>query len=335
MQYNAIDAMKLFFAICVVGIHADAVCAQDFPPVVEFIVRLAVPFFFLTSGFLMARKARNMPDGGISYYRKSFGKNLRLYLLYLVIYLPLAGASFLQSTDTWTFFAARYAHGILIYGEPPLGWPLWYLYALVLGTGTVMLATRWRIRPIALWVAGTGIYLLLYHIQHNGVGNFCDQALAEAFCKHFVPMRYLNGLMMLTTGIMLEKVVRTRNTMFAGICLLALSAGIYGLSLEYGIKTPLWALGGGAGCFLAALDISSAARTNARLFLKIRTLSILCFFFHMYFIVLLKHAAYHWTYAPDLYGTWAMNATGTLVFALAFDRARRHRRLQWLNKCLQ
>lgn len=58
-QYPALDVFKLFFAVCVVAIHTYA--AAGLPPAVGFwlqqgVFRLAVPFFFVASGFLLGEK---------------------------------------------------------------------------------------------------------------------------------------------------------------------------------------------------------------------------------------------------------------------------------------
>lgn len=57
--YMGLDAFKLFFAVCVIAIHTYAL--NGAPEQIRFwveqgVFRLAVPFFFVTSGFMLGRK---------------------------------------------------------------------------------------------------------------------------------------------------------------------------------------------------------------------------------------------------------------------------------------
>lgn len=336
MQYTAIDAMKLFFAICVVGIHANATGLDVSPYGVNYVVNLAVPFFFAVSGFLMAGKTHDMPDGGLSYYQKSFRRNLRLYVLYLVIYLPLAFVHYFVKHPEFGCLGSllRYVHGIIIAGETPCAWPLWYLYALVLGTGTVMLAVRRRISIVRLWVVSSVVFVVLYHVQCNGIAHVCEPEQMKGFFCLFVPMRYFRGLMLLTTGLVLGNTVRSGKTGLMGIALLAVSVGFYALSVTTGIDTAFWFWAGGAAMLLIALN-RPASKEKRECFLKMRTLSTICYFFHMYFIVILRELDNHWHFNLSPYGLWVAATVGVLVFGFIFDAARKHKRLQWLNHCLQ
>ena len=53
---NSIDLVKLLMAVCVVAIHTEPLinCNNSFvQSICDSIVRCAVPFFFLASGFLL------------------------------------------------------------------------------------------------------------------------------------------------------------------------------------------------------------------------------------------------------------------------------------------
>ena len=58
-SYNAIDIMKLCMAIVVIAIHTrpESVLADSLgKEIVESIYAIAVPYFFIASGFLLFRK---------------------------------------------------------------------------------------------------------------------------------------------------------------------------------------------------------------------------------------------------------------------------------------
>lgn len=56
-NYNSVDVLKLFFSVCVVAIHTDL--HLDLPYgdfILSLVFRLAVPFFFAFSGFMLYQK---------------------------------------------------------------------------------------------------------------------------------------------------------------------------------------------------------------------------------------------------------------------------------------
>lgn len=59
--YTGLDVFKLFFAVCVVAIHTYAIeglPASAYFWITQGVFRLAIPFFFVTSGFLLGKKLR-------------------------------------------------------------------------------------------------------------------------------------------------------------------------------------------------------------------------------------------------------------------------------------
>ena len=65
-ENHTIDFLKLFFALCIVGIHTDLV--KIFPSehtqwyVMQVVFRMGVPFFFVVSGYFLGRKLWNCTD---------------------------------------------------------------------------------------------------------------------------------------------------------------------------------------------------------------------------------------------------------------------------------
>ncbi len=64
-QKNMIDVAKLFFSFCVVGIHTNVL--ENFPEKTEWFImhlvfRMAVPFFFVSSGYFLGEKLNKDKD---------------------------------------------------------------------------------------------------------------------------------------------------------------------------------------------------------------------------------------------------------------------------------
>jgi surface polysaccharide O-acyltransferase-like enzyme len=104
-QYNSIDLCKFIMAFAVVAIHtlpfAD-VKNVVFRNIYDTFVGLAVPFFFLASGYLLAVKM-DYPygsEGDLHRIQKQLRGMLRLYLTWTVIYAPPGNLSFYCNRNT-------------------------------------------------------------------------------------------------------------------------------------------------------------------------------------------------------------------------------------------
>lgn len=87
-QYPWIDRVKYLVSFLVLVIHFRPL--SDFNPIIDFssaqiVSRFAVPFFFISSGYFIGVNGLNKEN-----VIKSFKKNLRLYLVWTLIYLPIS-----------------------------------------------------------------------------------------------------------------------------------------------------------------------------------------------------------------------------------------------------
>ena len=64
-NYNFIDILKFLFMLCVIAIHChiELIFGRAGWYILHCIFRLAVPFFFIASGFFFAAKLENIGGG--------------------------------------------------------------------------------------------------------------------------------------------------------------------------------------------------------------------------------------------------------------------------------
>ena len=90
---RAADVIKLIMAFAVVAIHVRAVYgdAHGYSPAFNWFIELAVPYFFIVSGYLIGNKLDRMAtvDEKRAALRSRSGKCLRMFVLWLIIYLPI------------------------------------------------------------------------------------------------------------------------------------------------------------------------------------------------------------------------------------------------------
>lgn len=90
-NYNLIDIFKFFCAIFVVGIHAGIVNDSNSSIqwyVLHILFRIAVPFFFISSGFLFGRKFKNNKEN-LKEIAKNQVKRLSIpFIFWMIVSLP-------------------------------------------------------------------------------------------------------------------------------------------------------------------------------------------------------------------------------------------------------
>ncbi|WP_409932557.1 acyltransferase family protein [Xanthocytophaga flavus] len=131
--YNGIDLMKFLAAFLVISIHTRPF--YDIHPVLGFlfeniITRVAVPFFFISSGFLFFTKV--LETSSVSEQRKllvGFLKRiLVLYLLWTLIYLPYDLYFIYKKQHDLVATLLSYLQRLLLWGSH---FHLWYLLSLM------------------------------------------------------------------------------------------------------------------------------------------------------------------------------------------------------------
>lgn len=197
-NYYGLDIVKFISAFLVIAIHTAPLLEISERAnfiFVQVIARIAVPFFFITSGFLFFRKvdmSREWNDyENIRYLKHYLFRIFRIYALWTIVYLP-CNYLILQGDGGITFASIlRYLRDVCFNGSY---YHLWFLPALMFAVFAVyMLHSRFRLKTIMI------ISLILYLIGMLGnvYGNFLYDiplisSVFHIYTKVFVTTR--NGL---------------------------------------------------------------------------------------------------------------------------------------------
>lgn len=101
-NYDMMDIFRLFFALCVVGLHVPLFDKNSsLNSVVSVVIfDMAVPFFFIVSSFLFFTKCQEASKPSL-YLKKYEKRLLKLYVSWSLIYLPFSlWTSFNHSFDS-------------------------------------------------------------------------------------------------------------------------------------------------------------------------------------------------------------------------------------------
>lgn len=163
----SIDYAKLFFAFCIIFIHTDVLGGNN--NYIGYItcqglLRIAVPFFFIASGYLYYSSTKNKKTA------KWLSQNIKTYALWTLLYLPIIlgllgyikGANPLATDITYLTLNAVFGF-----------WHLWFFPALIIAalltSILITLKDRYSITLCCLlYVAGTFLqYRANYAIDIN------------------------------------------------------------------------------------------------------------------------------------------------------------------------
>lgn len=160
-EYNAIDVTKFICSILVVAIHVSPLGFGDNMGLANYVIqqyiaRIAVPFFFIASGFFLYKKSA-YENFDINITKNYALKLLRLYIIWSIIYLPLYIKKFLLSEKDVFHGTLRYLRDFIFTGS----WtPLWYLSATFFVIILISFLLKKRISLKYIIICAAIIYVL-------------------------------------------------------------------------------------------------------------------------------------------------------------------------------
>ena len=145
-QYYVVDWIKLLAAICVIVIHTcrkkltDMYFGNYAIDLLNYVVSLAVPFFFCVSGYFLYKKITQIGERE-KILKQTRRKYFRLYLIFSAVYLPISAYAWLGEYyrgDGILKIGIRALKNYILVGEQPYSWPLWYLLAMIYGVSVLL-----------------------------------------------------------------------------------------------------------------------------------------------------------------------------------------------------
>lgn len=227
VSYYGIDVIKFLFALLVVTAHFDPfgdVSGTASYIARHYVARMTVPFFYLATAFFLFRKLDiRRPDwrlaGG---YLKRI---LRLYLVWVCLYLPLMVLEAVQSgASAWDMLLFDLRH-VLVIGY----YHFWFLHALLVAS--VLVFAMLRAGLSLPWVLAVTFCLYLY--------GLCGHTYHDLFAAQ-LGGTWLSGLM----DWLMAVLITPRNGIFFAGVYMALGAwlAVYRAELPRRWLYPLLAL---------------------------------------------------------------------------------------------
>lgn len=175
-NYYALDIAKFLSAFLVVCIHTgpllDVSDTGNFI-LVQIIARLAVPFFFVTSGFLFFKKIdfdKTWDDEeNIAYLKRYLWRLAKIYIVWTILYLPFTYLSMRGQGGVNLHNILLYVRDFFFAGS---FYHLWFLPALLVAV-PIVYACLFQLGFSKTMVVGTILYVI--GMAMNVYGTFLDQ----------------------------------------------------------------------------------------------------------------------------------------------------------------
>lgn len=290
-RLKGIDLVKVLMAFVVVSIHTTTW------PLLG-IREVAVPYFFLVSGFFLFGKLKGDRAEDLSTIRAWTLRILKLYLIWTAVYLPFTVYGFLQDGLSLKQSLAVFVRNLAFVGENFMSWPLWYLLALIWSGVLIYILRALKVPIWGLLLVGIILAALPYFIGDNPL-----------FVKLFRDSRNLvfTGSFYVVLGGLLRH-YQARLPLWGGILLFI--AGLVAYHF-----TPFALPVAAAGLFLLAKELPLSGISD-RLSRAFRDGSETIYLVHMIFAALLMLAA-----GLDK-GALLFTLTSLLAAAAAYGRYR-------------
>ena len=334
-SYNSIDLMKFLMALVVVSIHTEPfwyTTNLSLLYAVETLRNIAVPFFFIATGFLLVKKEENGADGVI---KKHMFKTLKLYLVLSLAYLPLAIYYYFTRQKGFLFSVIHYIRGLVVTGEHYNSWMLWYLlgafYYLFVFSFFDKLKFDHKKTPVVLLIFGMVFTCLISILQNSNEVSLSPSLLSikNIISDTIVDDRLFRPFVYISMGMLIAR-AKKKLVVFTGIPALVIGYIFTLISYTYGIEwryalivtRTVWIILGAYGLFSVSILLS--LKDNP-VYGYLRSLSSFMYFSHMWIWTCL----YYFIYGEKTYGMMYFVATvgisvliGTIIYVVKKRRRK-------------
>lgn len=203
-KLSGIDIFKFIMSIIVIAVHTkpfyncnNIIVNKLFNTVKE----LAVPFFFMSSGFLLAVKINKNKDDKIKCVKKYFIKMVKLYVIWTIAYLPLTLIGYCKNGQSLKKCLLLFLRGFLLMGENYNSYMLWYLLSSIYATILIIVLLKKNISNKQIRYILIIIFVISCCLDANEIYKFNIKIIDFIIAKTIVNGRIFRGMYYIPLGI--------------------------------------------------------------------------------------------------------------------------------------
>ncbi|GAA4142019.1 hypothetical protein GCM10022216_22550 [Sphingobacterium kyonggiense] len=204
VNFNGLDLFKFVMAFLVVAIHVIPTIDTTslFNSLFQTILNTAVPFFFITTGYLLEMKIERRGNTSKKIYYGFLKSSLKLYLIWSLIYFPLSLYGLWINNELNTRGIGQIIKNILIKGDNYFSWPLWYLLTLVYFGLLLLIKERLKWALLVIFVL-ISIITIFSSLLSTYSSIFFIEKVNEILYSHFGGLRIVFGFLYLLLGMLI------------------------------------------------------------------------------------------------------------------------------------
>ncbi len=297
-----IDIMKFIMAFAVLTIHVQVFFSYNYPSFINWFIRLAVPFYFLSSGYLTAQRYMGLSDKNekAEYLRHKGFRFGRMFMLWIIIYMPFSIIDFeFNSPSLFIKDVALYIFKIIVTGESRFAWPLWYLYSSMVAYllfGVLCKLKNFKYYAVLLSIITIAGVLFAPHIHLSNMIQTMYNGVFE---------RLLGGFPYIAIGFLL---FRYKEKLTGWVAML-LNLGLSYILFIFGVM-GLFPLFGGVAMFLFS---NSLQLPGGKLYYKLNVISIWIYLTHMFNILIFNRMIEFCGFVPEQFLSLLIVSVFTLL----------------------
>ena len=161
-KYNTIDIFKFIMAIFVIAIHTNLMNTDQYP-LYSLLVKCAVPYYFMCTGFLLMNKIKK-EKSELFIIKKYIYKIIKLYIIWSIIYLPITIYSFINTPHNHNLILSIIITIMKYFtiGEQYFSWPLWYLLAIIYSLMVLYFLNRFKLNRKIIFLISIVLFIIGY-----------------------------------------------------------------------------------------------------------------------------------------------------------------------------
>lgn len=310
---HCLDLTKWFMAIIVVAIHThplDKFQNSFYFKIYSEILGLAVPFFFIASSYLLFSKTKGSfsNDNNLDLLNKYIIKTTRLYLIWSLVYLPLAIYGYTSDSVSILKSIILYIRNLIFLGKNYFSGPLWYLLSSIYAMVFIQFLLKykwkeWHILTLSgiIYIIAQGMSLLVRNQENlNGILFTLSRVIQLSFGDGAV----LKGAFFIAIGMCIVKynIKIPRKISLPAVAICLISSALYSNPVAQLILYFFF--------FQLVLSINLSDKS---IYLFLRKTSTVTYLTHMLFIFI-------WTVPLKMdsmgLATFSWAATCTLILSL-------------------
>lgn len=281
-QFNGIDLFKFIASIIVVAIHTSSLqnCSNGLiKNIWEIISIMAVPFFFLSTGYLSfySEKDKGVIDKTkIKYFLKKY---IKIYIIWTIVYLPITIFGFINDGNSLLKSIVLFIRAFFIIGENFDSWPLWYILSSIYAFLIIYILLNFKLNKREITICS--LFILLFGCIITFFLNFqYHYVYPLELLKKILNLllggsgRLLYGVGYITIGINLALAEKNKKSNLKYILILILLILLVPNTIKHFILIPLITM-----IFNRIKDIE--IKTKFINYKLLRTMSTVTYFMHM------------------------------------------------------